>query len=133
MKDFNVKQDGVEIKKETINNGNTEKLSIEIPNMITVKEGRSKMSGGLSVRTRESGRSITLTLEVKINTSGKLFTSPVKLSDLIEGLGITEEDMGDFAKEIGKCAVVGTFEGKEAILAWVTPFLEKVKGALNEG
>ena len=132
MKDFDVKIDGVEIKKETVGKGNVEKLSLEIPNIVTIKEGRSTMSTGLSMRTRETSKSVTFTLEVKINTSGKKFALPSKLSELLEGLGITEEDMKDLAQEISKEAVVGTLDGTAAAIAWATPLFEKVKKSLDK-
>lgn len=132
MKDFDVKIDGVEIKKETVGKGNVEKLSLEIPNIVTIKEGRSTMSTGFSMRTRETSKSVTFTLEVKINTSGKKFALPTKLSELLEGLGITEEDMEDLAREISKEAVVGILDGKEAAIAWATPLFEKVKKSFDK-
>ena len=131
MKDFDVKIDGVEIKKETVNNGNVEKFSLDIPNVVTVKEGKSTISGGLSVRTRETSKTVTLTLEVKVNTSGRKFAPSTKLSELLEGLGVTEEDMKDFAQEISKGAVVGTLDGKAAAIAWAAPFLYKLKESIS--
>lgn len=131
MKDFSIENNGVRIAKETTTRG-VEKFNLEVPNIFTVKEGRSKLTGGITVKSKESGRTLTVAVEVKLCASGNEFITSGRLSDFLEKKGVTIKDIEDLVKIIGAEMVLGTIDGKDEALNRFCPLIENLKTTFSE-
>lgn len=130
MKDFIIATDsGVKLEKKTTGHG-VEKLNLEVPNVFQIKEGRSKATGGFSVKTKETNRSFVLSIEARIDLTGKNFVnSNGRLSDLLDKHGVDFNDLTQLVNEISAGAAIGsTFNSKEEFLLHLSSVLKGVVG-----
>ena len=123
MENFSIERDGAKLQKRT-DGRKTETFSLEVPEMVNVKVGRSGLVVAFTVNTKETNSGLVINIEAKAKPSGK-FKSKGRASDLLDKGGITPEDMKKVLEIILQNTIKGTFSSTEELLVFLDSKFKK--------
>lgn len=124
MEDFTFAKKGAMLQKKTDGKG-VEKITLEVPRIVELREGRAKMACGLTVKSKETNGGLTINIEAKLTRTGK-FKDKTRISDLLDQHGLGVEDLQEMFDIFLKNAVIGAFNNKEEFVSRMKPLITRM-------